>query len=1260
MKFIDNKSDRKFSTDIDKLNESLYKINNFLKLSKDIDEMKRENLVKNDIQRKLSLKSQWLNHPHGSTTSLNSLPNFDAKSTASESNENIAAGRRGKENIDCDIKSLSTSIQSLDACTAAGNSVANRRANFLKNKAASIQNLDGAAERRKRRLANEDELNFIHSLDISDKEIEALSSEPEFGGPKFHFKSSSEKLSDSMKKIELQSFSDTMKSMQSQHTGPKVSTSGSQRDLSKFFPKKDDESPRTSKVNLSQKELKDVDLSKYFALSPVQERRSLPSPSQSPNLPRKMAMGESKKPPLNIAKQVILREAHTKGLTSSEPLSDIVKPKECTETPTQEVKKIERNEDFTLFDQQMDGAVTLRKPNKSNLLEPTKAKKAKEVDDILLDIHQERSPSREYSQLFDNDKSTIDNIDELFDEVAAKLVPELPKLTAPADDKKRKSEELDPVPNQNKKKIKSKPQKNTNNVLKKESKPKKNVPIWCRRSIDDDARDAFILSKLSDNLIDEIKMLEQQLEISVDTGSATRPIEKKKAAKKSVTTKPAEKPIQKCIDKPIDKPVETPIEKLVRKPIEKPVQPLGVRVERRNEKRSENPKRPDSGSLCGSDLDNAFEDIFKTVEIKAPPRKKSAKAKKLIQEKEQANASSREIAAPVDAVDALSEPKNKMRKNRISYDVPLSSPPRSRKNSGTSLTSKPPIVDDGRKHMHNIQDLHNAIADNLPHQVVLTKPPRSRKNSTAEAPPSPKFEEKRVSNKYERTSKPHKTQPNAEEWSFNCAYEPIPSDRKPLALKLENGIDTVDHRLPGSPAVMYDRPAYADVNQKHILKKAPPTRPVTMETRKMPPPKPIRRNKSTSSMDRTRDEEDDFNHVTISLNENIGQSHSGSSYSLDAISTRPLAPYTGIKSTSRPDVRQGTNAEPIQMRTSEKERIDAENLRTSGTSEHFRKSGAAERRGINLSEWTKRREILDRYQVKPDPITLNDRLITGYIPQDNLSNRQQNLSHVQNESRLSNDLTGLLESIASNNINAKSKRNEGNPASANSSHHLTSHARSEHDVVTDQNSSNDVKYGQSSQNYYKYPSRGIYDNLPAGSAITRPFERTIPTANDSDYYSSSSRRPSSNEFDYDNLIDREPMIPLRKRSLHEYRPLDSTDQLIERSKMIHNRKQEFMNEQIVGNNPYLKRILKRESREILPNTNTYEFNHRGYEQPITDYKSTIANTKLTKTPSTFSLNKKRGSNKSLNSISSTKRSVLDLFKRSPEKPKDKDGGCLVS
>lgn len=165
MKRIENNSDKGISAEFDKLNESLYKINSFLKLSKDIEDLKKDSLVKNDIQRKLSLKSQWLNSNHGSTISLNSLPptNLKPNQSGHGSTQSLNKGETKKNN-----------------------DLSKKRKNFASFKSQSVQNLNAECEKPIRRLGRRstytsyDELNFVDKMKLSDEDVEKLSSEPEF------------------------------------------------------------------------------------------------------------------------------------------------------------------------------------------------------------------------------------------------------------------------------------------------------------------------------------------------------------------------------------------------------------------------------------------------------------------------------------------------------------------------------------------------------------------------------------------------------------------------------------------------------------------------------------------------------------------------------------------------------------------------------------------------------------------------------------------------------------------------------------------------------------------------------------------------------------------------------------------------------------------------------------------------------------------------------------------------------------------------
>ena len=218
---------------------------------------------------------------------------------------------------------------------------------------------------------------------------------------------------------------------------------------------------------------------------------------------------------------------------------------------------------------------------------------------------------------------------------------------------------------------------------------------------------------------------------------------------------------------------------------------------------------------------------------------------------------------------------------------------------------------------------------------------------------------------------------------------------------------------------------------------------------------------------------------------------------------------------------------------------------------------------------------------------------------------------------------------------------------------------------------------------YKHAVPGVYDNIPVSSKSAANYSKPIERSgyNDSDYYSSpSSRRPSSNDWDYDN-IQSEPLRPLRKKSTQE-RKQDVTDILLERSKLIHDKKKEFMNQRLCGNNPYMKRMLERESsrdskdskdsrdsrdsRDYLVSSFGAGSSHYDDYRTPSSSKPYSAYDKSSDGPSMLSMSGrsfKKDSNKSLNTAPSTNRSVLDLFKRSP--PNDKSSppakdGCAIS
>lgn len=510
IKRIDNNSEKGFSTEIDKLNESLYKINSYLKLTKDVEDMKRENLVKNDIQRKLSLKSQWLNSSHGSTASLNSLPPFSNSKNASGhgSTQSLNKGETKKNNDQAKKK----------------------RKNFENFKSQSVQNVNAACERPIRRFGKRsnctsyDELDFLDKLKLSDEDVSRLSQEPNFQDNK--------KGVDSVSKVVERK--NRVRSLSASQTS---SMNSSQRDLSRFFPKKEVKS-KPINVNKNQKELKDVDLSKYFLPTPVQELKSLPSPGQSPKLPRKPMVAKSFDETQSTATASLLRTAIDNLQKTKRPESfdsndessllrdaiDNLHRAEKSET----LNIVPKMEGFTLRNHQLDGDVCLQKPSKFD--DPP----CSGYESIPLSDKSERKKS-DTELLFDSMKSPVDNIDELFEKVAADVIPELPKPKV-----------IEKVP------MKSQPPKIIRKVAERKPIEIKKVEIkssfppaskWCRKETvgDPNKREADILSKLSSNLLNEIKLLEQHLQLNDENKN-----KEEKKVKKVKKDKKVEEPIDKC------------------------------------------------------------------------------------------------------------------------------------------------------------------------------------------------------------------------------------------------------------------------------------------------------------------------------------------------------------------------------------------------------------------------------------------------------------------------------------------------------------------------------------------------------------------------------------------------------------------------------------------------------------------------------------------------------------------------------------------
>lgn len=552
IKIIDNNLDHQLSADIDKLNESLYKINNFIKLTKEIDDLKKENLVKNDIKRKLSLKEQWLKNSQDS-----GLNHFG--STKSVNYPDNASDRLSNQ---CNTKAMS--VSNLDLVKSSP--LMDRRKLFV-GPTGSIQNLNLMRKNLSLDSSHREdpvgELGFLNNLDITDNEIEILSQEPEFKyvSPQDRLKSNNDKLAKSLKKIESKNFSDTRNHIKSQINVPKVSTT--QRDLSKFFPKKE-EKATSANVNKNQKELKDVNLAKYFALSPVQELKSLPSPCLTPKSNQSPSLSPRSGPSPNLTPKTGLSPVMPRRNSNLESRNVDLKQSLLRESVENKLKP-NKTKSFDMYNQQMDGAVDWKKPSKRELdkarsvdMIEVKSKKKKddsppeEVDlsnfEKLMDypVCIERSPSKEYNKLFENE--TLDEeLSEMFEEFAAKVVPKPVEV------------------------------KVVKKVVKKKSPPKvvevkelnltysKPAPKWCKKEVvDHNNVEAMCMAKFSDKLMNEIKQLEEQIGEKF-TGTKSEKSLLNERTNEEKVKKPSTKKVVKKVPKQVEGEPKVTTKKVIKK-----------------------------------------------------------------------------------------------------------------------------------------------------------------------------------------------------------------------------------------------------------------------------------------------------------------------------------------------------------------------------------------------------------------------------------------------------------------------------------------------------------------------------------------------------------------------------------------------------------------------------------------------------------------------------------------------------------------------
>ncbi|XP_023034623.1 F-actin-monooxygenase Mical isoform X1 [Drosophila willistoni] len=376
---LERNAPRKFSSEIEAISEKLYHMNNMVKMNKDLEVLAKENLVKSDILRKLTLKEKWLAENAAIAAGmanptiapvqpqLTSPPKskFDEKYekvvSPSPSSNLLVVEPKPKPVIDFDLNELKPRKPNFDERPQEmlpkpaslqkpikpspkpeqknGTSTNVSRSNSMKSNASSsggsprlkktttpkmhIQNILGTIkkiERQQSKEAEDDEEEDAMDVDVPQDNKE---------------------LSNKLKEIQASSFAGTMDHIKSQLTMPTVSSSqaAATMDLSKYFPNQKQEKNTSANTNKNQKTLKDVDLAKYFPSSPVPQRRTV--------------------------------ETVAEKLKKSQTEASLAKPKEITppasqseENKTKPVppkRQASLGQNFSLRDHQMDGAVDLTK-----------------------------------------------------------------------------------------------------------------------------------------------------------------------------------------------------------------------------------------------------------------------------------------------------------------------------------------------------------------------------------------------------------------------------------------------------------------------------------------------------------------------------------------------------------------------------------------------------------------------------------------------------------------------------------------------------------------------------------------------------------------------------------------------------------------------------------------------------------------------------------------------------------------------------------
>lgn len=1312
MKRIDNQLEKGFSSEFDKLNESLYKINSFLKLSKDIEEMKKDNLVKNDIQRKLSLKSQWLNSSHGSTASLNSLPPTSLKNISGPgSTQSLCKSETKKEN-----------------------DLSKKRKNFANFKSQSVQNVNVVNERPVRRLGKRstctsfDELNFVDKLRLSDEDVSRLSAEPEFEDTKGG----------------LSRVDELKNRIDSQSVSQGSSVHSSQRDLSRFFPKKETKQI-TANVNKNQKELKDVDLSKYFLPSPVQGMKSLPSPGSSPNLPRKPLTPKSNDDNTPSTSS-LLRTAidNLQKINKCESLDQSNEPK-IEDFNLRKVKKSEsldhsnepKREDFTLRDHQLDGEVSFKKPTRVSKLNLGRVSRPQApysgYESIPLD--DENGVKDDCEMLFASMKSPIGDIDELFDKVAADILPEAPK-----------PKPIDKVPK------KSQPQKTVRKVA--EPKPVEPKKVEIKYDLapsskfvcDPIKRESDILSKLSSNLLNEIKLLEQHLKMNDGTNEKKEEKKEVPKAKKAKKDKKLIKPAAKCIDdakvtqteeelnSAIDDILnsvsikEDILPQIVPKKLTHVTLPKASKgtkseissfsnpefmVERKLEKEAVNfekirtaPEQEEvlqdskkSEDTVDASVDFVFKPKTRKIEEKAPePLIRSSEMVQRVASIEQdlATFMVNQSIPSVDDIRPLQKPVEKQviepspPIEKVSFSFTAIDPVKRQEPEVKVLAKRPPSKErdfiaskkaSDEDMNQSRQPTFNQEQKIKPTEVAQTD--LSKKNSPPKEKPS-------VNQLVKKLTTNEKERPSIEN-ELLTARKPLTSKTYKVHLPFDEPEPKRQHKLaqeaPPRENERSRKPSFDENNQSNAVKKG--SQAPDVEMKPMAFVQPVEEKNSTPKRKNSIKNNTEIQAPVLKQEPVLRKRDTDQS---DVVSYKPrksLVNELNIAQQSNNNIESASKSSPDNARKSFFADPDSPSIRPERSSEKRRKQSFESH--IRFDQNNQSSECLsatgmNRAQneppVKParrrsrksscNEASGDEQVITRKNePSPTTSRKHISLPNKEDHNLHTNNLKTMTDDLERDAI----------PSLKNISHILESHKSPENEIeiVNDYpkpienvgNQTNAFEVAEAKTDETEYHDRrfdppeyqekcehrlsgsGDYDNVPTSSsrrvklADTRKQSRSFDTSCDVDR-------------DYDNVnanvgrrsVERPSPSPTvssldRKKNV--------TDMLLERSKNLHHKKQEFMNDKLTESNPYIRRMMEKESRfrpgyERSRHSPLSSSSH--YTQPYSSSISRPLPSTTTATSSPLSYHPR-----STAPSSSSSRGVLDMFRNPTSSNKD---SCTIS